>query len=206
MNNPPVQPEAHGMTTSLTLLDRIRESDQEAWKRFVHLYGPLIFRWCKQCGLSAEDSADVGQNVFTSVFGSIRNFQPRVGTGSFRKWLKTITHRKCVDYIRQIDIGHIGVGGGVSQSQLEQLPDEEDEDSEMREQERRELKERAAQLVLFRYKETSREAFIRVVFDGRKATDVAAELGMTANAVYLAITHIKSTIRKEFGGLLDDTE
>jgi RNA polymerase sigma-70 factor (ECF subfamily) len=42
-----------------------------------------------------------------------------------------------------------------------------------------------------------------VVVDGRPAADAAAELGLTANAVYLARARVLARLRAELGDFLD---
>ena len=47
-------------STSVSLLQRLRQSDQEAaCQRFVDLYAPLIFHWGKNQGLTPIDSTDL---------------------------------------------------------------------------------------------------------------------------------------------------
>src|SRR5262245_31027019 len=53
--------------TSSGLLERVKAQDQAAWERLVSLYSPLLYRWCRQAGLQAEDARDIGQEVFTAV-------------------------------------------------------------------------------------------------------------------------------------------
>ena len=45
-------------------------------------------------------------------------------------------------------------------------------------------------------------AFWRVAVDGERPADVAADLGMSANAVYLARVRILARLREEFAGLI----
>jgi RNA polymerase sigma-70 factor, ECF subfamily len=45
--------------TSLTLLDRVRASDQDAWGRLVGLYGPLVRHWCRRRGVPEGDVDDL---------------------------------------------------------------------------------------------------------------------------------------------------
>jgi RNA polymerase sigma-70 factor (ECF subfamily) len=58
-------------------------------------------------------------------------------------------------------------------------------------------------MVLDDCKEETRQAFLRVVIAGQHPADVARDLGMTANAVYLAKSHILRRIREEFGQLVE---
>jgi RNA polymerase sigma-70 factor (ECF subfamily) len=50
-----------------SLLERVREHDEQAWRRLVDLFSPLIYDWCRGQGLQAADAADVMQEVFRSV-------------------------------------------------------------------------------------------------------------------------------------------
>src|SRR5438067_2097666 len=43
-----------------SLLAGLKEQQPEAWQRFLRLYGPLLYSWCRQrWQLPAQDSADV---------------------------------------------------------------------------------------------------------------------------------------------------
>ncbi len=65
--------------------------DPEAWRRLIAIYTPLIYGWCRQCGLQAEDAADIGQEVFSAVAGNREGFCGEGPNASFRGWLWTIT-------------------------------------------------------------------------------------------------------------------
>src|SRR5688572_25302334 len=76
--------------TSLSLLQRARANDQQAWRQLVHLYGPLVHRWCRRAGLPEEDAADVFQETFRAVARELAAFRPARPTGSFRCWLRAV--------------------------------------------------------------------------------------------------------------------
>jgi RNA polymerase sigma-70 factor (ECF subfamily) len=76
--------------------------------------------------------------------------------------------------------------------------------TEMEEQEyRRELSRRAVEAVRGDFGEQTMAAFTGTKIDGRAAAEVAAELGMTANAVYVAVNRVMTRLRAELDGLLD---
>lgn len=80
-------------STSTSLLTLVKAKDDAAWSRFVELYSPLLYGWCRRHGVAPEDASDVVQDVFSSVsqnMGSFRGDGPR---GSFRAWLRTIARR-----------------------------------------------------------------------------------------------------------------
>jgi RNA polymerase sigma-70 factor (ECF subfamily) len=177
--------------------------DPEAWQRFVHLYSPLVYRWCRQAGLQEADAADVGQDVFRAVGRAIGTFSPDGSGGTLRGWLKAITRNKVRDFARGRKRQVEGVGGSSAQARLNEVAaDPEPEDPPGGEEDGLLLR-RAVELVLADFKDESRTAFLRVVVEGHDPADVARDLGITVNAVYLAKSRIKQRLREEFAGLLD---
>ena len=81
-------------TTSESLLFRLQSSgesvDQTAWEQFVSLYTPLIFHWGRKVGLGQADAENLVQDVVTTVFRQLPNFQYDKSR-SFRGWLRTVT-------------------------------------------------------------------------------------------------------------------
>jgi RNA polymerase sigma-70 factor (ECF subfamily) len=191
--------------TSSTLLARIQAHEPEAWERFVHLYGPLVYRWCRQAGLQDADAADVGQDVFRAVARAIPTFRREKDGGTLRGWLKKITRNKVRDLARRPDARHRGVGGTDAQKALQAVAcDTPDVEEGTDEADRLILLRRAVELVLGDFKEQTRQAFLRVALERHDPADVARDLGMTVNAVYLARSRVMRRIREEYAGVLDD--
>src|SRR5881227_1530131 len=86
--------------TSLSLLERARNGDQQSWQRLVEIYGPLVERWCVAGGLRGEDVRDVAQEVFTAVVSGLDGFARR-DLGAFRAWLRGVTRYKLFDHFRR---------------------------------------------------------------------------------------------------------
>src|SRR5688500_16727406 len=63
-----------GGATSLSLLERARGRDAEAWRRLVQLYSPLIFFWAGRAGLRDADAADLVQDVWHAVSRGLDQF------------------------------------------------------------------------------------------------------------------------------------
>src|SRR5690349_4915302 len=89
--------------TSPSLLVRLKDCEPQAWERFVDLYGPLIFHWGHRHGLSANDAADVMQEVLAAVSRRIDRFEHSPQRGRFRGWLWTITRNKIRDHRRRLE-------------------------------------------------------------------------------------------------------
>jgi RNA polymerase sigma-70 factor (ECF subfamily) len=189
--------------TCSTLLVRMKAKDPEAWRRFVHLYGPLVYHWCRRFGLQETEAADVGQDVFRTVSESIGGFRHGGKGDSFRGWLRTVTRTRAIDYHRRQAKEANAVGGSEAQIMLQQVPEALLDPDTSDEDERQILVRRVSDLVLETCKPENRQAFLRVVVAGEQPADVAADLGITVNAVYLAKSHILRRIREEIAQLVD---
>src|SRR4051812_15465112 len=62
-------------TTPLSLLERARARDADAWGRLVALYRPLILYWCRRRGVSGDDVEDVAQEVLAAVSRGLDGFR-----------------------------------------------------------------------------------------------------------------------------------
>ena len=187
-------------STSSDLISRVRAQDDEAWQRLVDLYGPLVFYWCRRSNLTGANAADVVQEVFASVSTAIAEYEVREGS-RFRGWLWTITRNKINDHFRRIQQQGEAGGGTAAQMQIADLPDyQPDESSDADDQ--RELSaflHRALELVRSEFEERTWRAFWRAAVEGDNTADIAAEMGITANAVRQAKSRVLRRLRDELG-------
>ena len=82
--------------TRPSLLVRIRDgADAEAWRKFMTIYVPIVYRFACRHGLQDADAADLSQEVMGKVARAIRTFEYHPERGRFRDWLFTIV-RQCL--------------------------------------------------------------------------------------------------------------
>ena len=135
-------------------------------------------------------------------------FQHEGGKNSFRGWLWGVTNNHIKYYLRQRVRQPQGIGGSCAAKQLADIV-AEDESTEIltiqttTQNEKRALLRRALELVQTDFKEATWQAFWYTTIEGRSAADVAEELNITTNAVYLAKSRILRRLREEFEGLLE---
>src|SRR5687767_11860773 len=90
-----------GQLTSLSLLERVRSNDQEAWARLAALYRPLVAFWCRRASCPAGEVEDVTQEVFAGVAAGLAGFKREHASDSFRGWLRGITRNQVLLYFRR---------------------------------------------------------------------------------------------------------
>ena len=201
--------------TSFSLLTRARSNDQRAWRQLVHVYGPLVHRWCKRSGLKDEDVADVFQETFRAVSMNLSSFAPRRQVGSFRSWLRTIVRTKVTDHFRRQRNQPVGRGGTDAQMQLANLVDPDSarprgrdsrlafEADEEADDENALVVQRAMELIRPEFSETNWNAFCRVALDGERAVDVANKLDVSPQSVRQANYRIRRRLRLVLEGLVE---
>ncbi len=100
-------------STHVTLLVRLRENgDAAAWRMFVDLYTPLVYRYCRNRNLQDADSRDVTQQVLVIVHRTIGKFEYNRERGRFRNWLGAVTAHEISRHQRRDRRPGKGVGDG----------------------------------------------------------------------------------------------
>ena len=187
---------------STNLLAGLRGNKLEGWKRLMALFAPTVCHWARQQGLQEADATDVTQEVFLSVFKRIDEFERTCEKHTFRGWLYSITRRKVLDHFRKLKKTPTGRGGASASQWLLNLPDKPEIDAVDPDPEgtARGLAQRGLELIRSDFEPRTWRAFHAVVMDGRPASDVAAESGMTVGAIHAAKCRIMKRLREEFGG------
>jgi RNA polymerase sigma-70 factor (ECF subfamily) len=177
---------------------RLRDApEREAWERFVEMYTPMFFAWTKRLRLNDHEAADLVQDLFTVLVEQLPNFVYDRDK-SFRAWLKTILMNRWRNHLRRRPAEN------TIQKNLDELPAADDEMPELEEQEYRQyLVRRALALMKAEFKAVTWKACWEFVVRERRADEVASELGITVNAVYLAKSRVLRRLRMELAGLLD---
>jgi RNA polymerase sigma-70 factor (ECF subfamily) len=193
------------MDTPRTLLQRLRDQPNEAsWKRLIDLYTPLLVRWLRQAGVDGADADDLLQEVFTVLVRKLPAFQHNQRCGAFRRWLHTIL----INHIRGYWKSRKTIPETADSSHIEQELDRlQDPASDLNQLWEREhdafLAKRILQLLENDFTASTWKAFRRVVLDGARPAEVAAELGLSVNAVLLAQSRVLRRARQEITGLID---
>lgn len=185
--------------TSVNLLRRLKQpNDAQAWERFVELYAPLMFRWARQHGLNATDAADLVQDVLAGLVRKFWNFEYDP-SHRFRGWLHTVTLNQARDWHRR----QLARPRVEQSSFSERVANGGDRDAFDEREYRAFLVERARQLISTEFEPLTWKACWLYVTEGRTAADVAAELGLSENAVRVAKCRVLKRLRLELAGLLD---
>jgi RNA polymerase sigma-70 factor, ECF subfamily len=218
---------AEPSSISSTLLEQIRAHRPEAWQRLVDLYGPVVYRWCRQLGIGRADAADVVQEVFAAVAGGAGRFRRETPEQSFGAWLRTVTRSKVCDHFRRRRGLLDAEGGTDAQQRLLNLPAKEEEKGtgtfcaehpEGRSGKRclspfpsaddslslsaplltdKGFVHRALEVVRAEFEPRTWDAFWQVAIDGQSPAETAAAMKLSLAAVYQAKSRVLRRLRRE---------
>jgi RNA polymerase sigma-70 factor (ECF subfamily) len=185
--------------TPISLLERLGgPAAGPAWDRFVLLYTPLLYLWASRLGILGPDADDIVQDVFTTLVQALPGFRYDPDR-RFRGWLWTVTRNKARERARRqaVTVAADPFNGPGEPAATD--PAEEADEREYRDY----LTRRALELIRADFEPPTWQAFWQTVALGRPAPEVAAELGLSPNAVYLAKGRVLRRLRVELAGLLD---
>jgi RNA polymerase sigma-70 factor (ECF subfamily) len=183
--------------TSASLLERLRGAgNQDAWSRFVQFYGPLLNAWANRLGFRDTDAADLIQEVLLLLLQKLPAFEYDQGK-RFRGWLWTVVSNKANELRRRkaLPMENPDMLAEVAAASA-------NDDVEEREYQQIVLRQ-ALQVMQSEFEPTTWKACWEVLFAERSPAEVAAELGISVGAVYVAKSRVLQRLRLELAGLIE---
>lgn len=183
--------------TQPSLLVRIRDrADNDAWARFVEIYGPLIYGFVRKRGLQDADAVDLVQDVLRSVAGAISRLEYDPARGKFRAWLFTIVKNRLTNYLKVQARRETGSGDSAVAEQLASEPAADDWQVQWEADHQRRLFGWASEQVQAEVEARTWLAFRKTAVDGASGKEVARELNMSVAAVYLAKSRVMARLKE----------
>jgi RNA polymerase sigma-70 factor (ECF subfamily) len=175
------------------LLVRIRDAgDREAWRQFVEVYAPLVYKFARRRGLQDADAADLTQDVLHAVAGASKRLVYDPQRGTFRAWLYTVARNKLRNFI----LARQRRREDADPELLNEQPAREEVEQWEREYEQR-LFDWAAEQVRGCFHESTWQAFWMTAVEDRGAAEAAARLGISVGAVYIAKSRVLARLREQ---------
>lgn len=191
-------------STPVSLLERLKTADKKSpdWRQFQEAYLPLIFKWLSRIPKLGAEADDLAQETLLVATRELPRFERR-REGSFRAWLRQIVVNQSRNFVRKR--GRLPIAGIAEMDGfLNQLEDPKSElAAEWDRQHDRFVVRRLLSVVQGDFALSTWQAFEKFAIQGISVNVVAAELGLTENAVLLAKSHVLQRLREEAAGLID---
>src|SRR5262245_12163002 len=183
--------------TRASLLVRLRDPrDEAAWAEFIDLYGALVYNYARKQGLQDADAADLGQEVLRAVAASVGRLEYDPRRGLFRNWLFTLIRRKLSTWRAAQGRGPCSSGDPATRQVLEKIAAPPVEEAAWGAEWEGRVLAWACEQGRKDVRESTWQAFWRTARDGHPTRRVAADLGPTATAVYLARHRVLARLKE----------
>jgi RNA polymerase sigma-70 factor (ECF subfamily) len=182
--------------TTSTILDRLRDfQNQSAWGQFAERFRTPLISFARKMGLTSADAEDAAQEILLTFAQKYRNGDYNPAKGRLSHWLFGIAYRQILGARRKLARQRVKAAAGGDSSFWATLPDEDEAARQWDQEWEQALFRQCLQRVRGEVKSTTLRVFELLVLGKRPADEVAAELGMTRNAVFVAKHRVLSRLR-----------
>lgn len=188
--------------TCYSLLSRLKNwADDESWREFFDTYWRLIYAVALRSGLTDAEAQDVVQETILCVAKDIHKFKKDRGLGSFKGWLRNLTHWRIADQLRKRGklVQNDSALERNSIAALDEMAQEPSEAvaSEWETEWHRNLLKAALERIKLQVKEEQYQLFDLYVIRQWPVERITRTLGVSATRVYLAKHRITRLLKKE---------
>ncbi len=186
--------------TSTSLLRGLKEPENRTiWDQFVNRYRPMIVNYARNnFGLGAADAEDAAQETLNAFFEAYRKGAYDPQKGRLRKWLFGIATNQIKNFVRnkirspEVLVADVSTGTAF----MAAIPDDARLEQEWSEEWRRAVFKQCFEEVRGHLDPKTITAYVKFAEQAMPVEQVAEELEMTRNAVYLAKHHVLGRIRE----------
>lgn len=189
MSQSPRSAERGGLPTTTSLLDGLRDTTDSAWTMFTETYRPVIVGYCRRIGFDHADAEDLAQQTLAEFSRAYLRGGFDRRKGRLRDWLFGIVRNQARSMRRT-------QARDVARAVAAFRDGEPDGDEGAWEDHwRASILERCLRIASQEFEPNTIEAFRLFAILQCPAAAVAAELGISENAVYLSKRRVLGRIR-----------
>ncbi|MGD9710506.1 MAG: sigma-70 family RNA polymerase sigma factor [Thermomicrobiales bacterium] len=183
-------------TTSLTLLQRLENGDagtrREAQGEFAAKYALFIVSQVRRVAptLQESDLHDVSQEILLTVCGGVIGDKYDAERAGFRRWFATVIRNRVRKLLERRGRQN---GGAEGLSRIAAIDDSEEE---LERELERYIVQQAMGVIRSEFEDSTWQAFVATAVENRPAVDVANELGLSTNAVYVSKSRVLGRLRE----------
>jgi len=182
--------------TNTSLLNGLKDpNNNRIWSEFFERYQPMLMAFAKRLGLNEHDAQDAAQETLMNFVNAYREGGYDREKGRLRTWLFGIAAHKIRDIQRKRGKQLVIVDNSHTTRFLNKVPDDHSMSEIWEAEWARAILGQAMKEVRQQVKPQTMEAFELFAIKGLPAEQVAKQLGMTENAVWIAKNRVLSRLR-----------
>ena len=183
--------------TNTSLLMGLKDrSNNRVWGEFFERYQPMLLALARRLGLNDQDAQDAAQETLLAFVSTYREGAYDREKGRLRTWLFGIASHKVRDIQRRKGRQKVIADNENTTRFLNKVPDDHSISEAWEAEWAKAVLGECMKQVREQVKPQTMKAFELFALEGQPAEKVAAELGMTENAVWIAKNRVVSRMRK----------
>ena len=194
--------------TTTRILDSLKASeDATVWGQFCNHFQPLIVSFAKKIGLSAADAEDAAQETMLVFLKAYRSGKYDRQKGRLSDWLFGVARNVLLDLRKRLPQEHLVADAATGTSFWQLIEDPNTAKLSWDTQWRRMVLTACLQQVCRETDPVVFEAFRLYALSDKPVDEVAKQLNMSNNAVYIAKSRVLSRLRqleREFEGSAEE--
>ena len=185
-------------STSTFFLDCLQGGQSEqVWSEFCARYEPVLTAVARGAGLQEEDARDVVQESLLAFLEALRAGKYDRDRGRLRSWLKGMVSNKTRDALRRLARREVQVvDSGDATAFLDRFPDERVLSDIFEQEWERGVLTECLRQVRDEVDPQTFQAFELYAMADQAVDDVARQLNISRNAVYLSKSRVLSRLRE----------
>ena len=193
------------MTTTKALEELKDSNDAAVWKQFQEYFYPVVVNFARASGLSSTDAEDAAQQTMLTFVQAYRAGKYDREKGRLSGWLYGLARKVILNYRKHQPREKLISDGTTKTSFWNNIEDEESARETWDRHWRQTLLERSLQQVRRETDKKVFEAFELYAIMEKSAEEVAEQLGISTNAVYIAKSRVLTRLR-QLQKELEDTD
>jgi len=183
--------------TSASLLEGLRDhANRTVWQQFAARYQPMLVRYGRRLGLSEADADDAAQQTLIAFSESYRDGKYDPLKGRLRVWLFGIARNQIRNLRRRVGQQEMQVADESQHTGFfAKLPDDDHFERIWEEEWRDAVVRQCLAEVAREFDDRTIRAFELFAWKGQTAQEVAGQLDMSPNAVFIAKHRVMKRIR-----------
>ena len=179
--------------TLVSLIVGVCQQDPERWRQFDAIYRPMLQGYLRKQGLKEFDANDIVQDIFVKLLGKIDTYDR--ARYSFRTWLFRVAHNALVDAARRRASRKKALDGWVLNILRVTPSDSVRMEEEWTVMHRERILKHALKVVRARVSSRVWACFVQRVFQNHPAAEIARDLNLEPNAVYVNACRVMKLVR-----------
>lgn len=179
--------------TTTKLIEDLRDpANVEAWTGFDARYRPILDGFARRLGFSADDAAEIAQQTLVEFVRCHREGRYQRDQGRLSAWLIGITRNIAANALRRRGVQRVDAGASI-----ESIADDETLTRAWNEERERSILDEAIAILRATSKADRHtlEAFELFALRAVPAPEVAAQTGLSVEAVYVAKNRMTRRLR-----------